>query len=114
MRRNCPNCGAPYEVELNKCPYCGTSYFDLTAIDLYNREPFYLKLKAGNMIFTSKVIVKPDATILISQDSVECIGECGNIISKACVSNSVDIDIGFTSVLDISDKELYRIEYGEV
>ena len=32
--RNCPNCGAPNDPHLNKCPYCGTSYFDLTAIDI--------------------------------------------------------------------------------
>ena len=28
--RNCPNCGAPLEAEVNKCPYCGTSYFDFS------------------------------------------------------------------------------------
>lgn len=40
MNKNCPNCGAPYDIQLNKCPYCGTSYFDLSALDLTNREPF--------------------------------------------------------------------------
>ena len=44
--RNCPNCSAPYNVELNKCPYCGTSYYDLSAIDITTHEPFYLKIKA--------------------------------------------------------------------
>ena len=23
MNKNCPNCGAPYDIGLNKCPYCG-------------------------------------------------------------------------------------------
>ena len=45
MNKNCPNCGAPYDIQLNKCPYCGTSYFDLSALDLTNREPFYLKIR---------------------------------------------------------------------
>lgn len=44
-QRNCPNCAAPYNIELNKCPYCGTSYYDLSALDLTAREPFYLKIK---------------------------------------------------------------------
>lgn len=43
--RNCPNCGAVYEPEKNKCSYCGTSYFDMTAINIPAREPFYLKVK---------------------------------------------------------------------
>lgn len=47
MNRNCPNCAAPYNIQLNKCPYCGTSYFDLSSLDLTNREPFYLKIKAS-------------------------------------------------------------------
>ncbi len=59
-QRNCPNCGAPYKTELNTCPYCGTSYFDMSAIDINEGRPFYLKLKMGNMIFTSKVVVVPD------------------------------------------------------
>ena len=44
-QRNCPNCGAPEDVELNKCPYCGTSYFDMSAIDMEMHEPFFLKIR---------------------------------------------------------------------
>ena len=47
MDRNCPNCAAPYDVNLNKCPYCGTNYFDISCIDIDSFEPFYLKLKKG-------------------------------------------------------------------
>lgn len=31
--RNCPNCGAPLDSAVCKCSYCGTSYFDISAID---------------------------------------------------------------------------------
>ena len=34
--RNCPNCGAVYEIDKNKCPYCSTSYYDMSAIDFTN------------------------------------------------------------------------------
>lgn len=55
---NCPNCGAPIDPDTNKCQYCGTSYFDLSSIDIYDSKPFYLKIKMGNNILTQ--LVKPD------------------------------------------------------
>ena len=30
-RNTCPNCGAPFE-ESNKCPFCGTIYYDFSCI----------------------------------------------------------------------------------
>lgn len=41
--RNCPNCSAPLEPEVCKCPYCGTSYFDFCALNIKDGKPFYLK-----------------------------------------------------------------------
>lgn len=41
MRRmNCPNCGAP--ITETKCPYCGTVFYDFTAID--NERPTYIMM----------------------------------------------------------------------
>lgn len=55
--RNCPNCGAPIDIDKNKCAYCGTSNFDLSCIPLF--EPFYLRLNLGTKenprIITQKV-----------------------------------------------------------
>lgn len=56
--RNCPNCGSPYDTELNKCPYCNTSYFDMSCIDIDNNEPFYMKIKVGDKVVTQKVIAE--------------------------------------------------------
>ena len=42
MKINCPNCAAPIDPELNKCPYCGSTYFDMSCIDFENEKPFYL------------------------------------------------------------------------
>lgn len=98
--KNCPNCAAPYDVSLNKCPYCGTSYFDLSAIDISNTEPFYLKIKSGNMTYTSKVVVKGDASITISKDYVDTVNKYGDVVGRVVTDKSVDIDIGFKSVAD--------------
>ena len=54
--KNCPNCGAVIEVDKNKCPYCGTSYFDFANIPL--NEPFYLRIKTNDgKMFTQKVFL---------------------------------------------------------
>ena len=45
MKTNCPNCGAVINPEQHKCSYCGTPYFDMSAIDFENGKPFYLKIK---------------------------------------------------------------------
>ena len=98
--KNCPNCAAPYDVSLNKCPYCGTSYFDMSCIDINSLEPFYIKLKMGDMMVTSKVVVKEDASITISEDVMDVVNKYGDKVGRVVTGKSVDIDIGFKSVAD--------------
>lgn len=76
-RLNCPNCGAPIEIESNKCPYCGTYYFDLSCIDIDGQEPFYLKLKSNNIYFTQ--LVRPIlGDMTFRRDEVYAYGGVGN------------------------------------
>ena len=107
--RNCPNCAAPYDAALNKCPYCGTSYFDMSCIDINSSEPFYLKVRSGDMTFMSKVVVKQDVSITISKDVADVTNEYGDIVGRTVEGQSVDIDIGFKSVVDGKDAALYTV-----
>lgn len=100
MDKNCPNCGAPYDVVLDKCPYCSTSYFDMSVMDINSQQPFYLKLRYGDMIFTSKVIADPCIDINYCKDIVEAINLKNNRIKIIIRKNDVDVDIKFHSVLD--------------
>lgn len=110
MDKNCPNCGAPYDVILDKCPYCSTSYFDMSAIDINSQQPFCLKLRYGDMIFTSKVIAEPHIDINYCKDTVEAINLKNNRIKTIIRRNDVDVDIKFHSVLD--DKgNLFTMRY---
>lgn len=110
MDKNCPNCGAPYDVYLDKCPYCSTSYFDMSAMDINNQQPFYLKLRYDDMIFTSKVIAEPYININYCKDIVEAVDLKNNRIKTIIKSNDVDVDIKFHSVLD--DKgNLFTMRY---
>ena len=46
-RYNCPNCGAP--IESTQCPYCGTVFYDFTALD--SDKPTYIRMNwHGNQI----------------------------------------------------------------
>lgn len=101
--KNCPNCAAPYDVGLNKCPYCGTSYFDMSCIDINSLEPFYLKLKMGDMMVTSKVVAMPDIAIEVSADCTD-FELCDGLIHRVVTSKHADFDLHFTTVRDCEDK----------
>lgn len=38
-KTNCINCGAAKDTSEIKCPFCGTTYLDLTAIDFDSEDP---------------------------------------------------------------------------
>lgn len=38
-KTNCVNCGAAKDIDEIKCPFCGTTYLDLTAIDFASGDP---------------------------------------------------------------------------
>lgn len=64
--KNCPNCGAPFELGVDQCPFCGTIYFDLSCIDFTNGKPIFLKIKTrlfgGNTAtITQKVLPELNA-----------------------------------------------------
>lgn len=102
MDKNFPNCGAPYDVNLNKCPYCGTSYFDMSCIDVCERRPFYLKLRYGDYILTAKVVAEL-TTIEQYTDPIyyeEPFSGRIHIIPRA---PNMDIDMHFTTVRDVND-----------
>lgn len=56
QKTNCPNCGAPYDYGINKCPYCGTIYFDLSVIDFDSKTPIFLTIKKDGYLITQKAI----------------------------------------------------------
>ena len=51
---NCVNCGSAKDVDARVCPFCGTSYFDLTDIDMDGRHPCIVRFKHGDNVFQMK------------------------------------------------------------
>lgn len=112
--KNCPNCGAPYDASLNKCPYCDTSYYDLSALDLTAREPFYLKIKTeidGQPCYITQLVrYKPDMSIEISSETDDIYDVFGNSIRTFIRNRTMTTNISFEAVMSQSHKNLCTIE----
>ena len=97
--RNCPNCGGEIEYDKSKCPYCGTSYFDISCFTV-DDEPFFLKIKVGDKTYTAKVFMK-NATITHPNDNVYT--AWGNGYMAFPSYSIVDLDLSLTSVPFVHD-----------
>lgn len=115
-KRNCPNCAAPYDISLSKCPYCGTSYFDLSAIDLTGGESFYLKMKVkfGNKDYIITQLVKSscDVSITCEYDSSYAYGGLGNKLISFKNSQTLKTNLNFESIPD-EKNNLMTLEVAE-
>lgn len=96
--RNCPNCGAPYEIHEVRCPYCGTAYFDMSMVNMDAHEPFFLKIKVNGMLITQLVI--PTATAFEHEEEVlTYYGGLGDAaLLKSPVAHSLSTDLSFKAV----------------
>ena len=85
QERNCPNCGAPLESDVCKCPYCSTSYFDISAINLDASEPFYLKVRTNwggkPAIVSALVRAIPSMSITMEAETIHYGGESWQVSS---------------------------------
>lgn len=68
---NCVNCGSAKETTATVCPFCGTSYFDLTDIDLEGDHPCVVRFKFHNNIFSMKAFVRM-AEFTIRPNVIDC------------------------------------------
>lgn len=102
---NCPNCGHPILPEESKCPYCDTSYFDMSTIDLSKEKPFYLKFRTKNSDGENIVItqlVRPHFTeMTLSTDSVKYSGSKSNpILSRHITSQTLSTNLELVVIPD--------------
>lgn len=113
-KRNCPNCGAPYDIDYNKCPYCGTSYYDLSALDFTTREPFYLKIKTemnGMPCYITQLVrSKADMSIEFGSETVDAYDILGNTICTFNKGHTMTTNISFEAVVSATHKNLCTIE----
>ena len=101
MRTNCVNCGAAIDTSEVKCPFCGTTYFDLTAIDFASDAPtvFKMRIRAekGNLIFS--MMAKPKlGTIELTNNCTTVRGIYGETVGQIGASRDVDVGLTFTAI----------------
>lgn len=112
--RNCINCGAPFNIELNKCPYCGTSYFDMSCLDLDSGKPFALKIKTKingkNCFITQMVRPLNNLSIEVSQYYDEIYGGFDGVKKSYICGQSVKTNLSLEAAMLPSQKEILRIE----
>ena len=107
--RNCPNCGTPLDENYFKCPYCGTLYYDLTALD--DSVPCFIKFNTMHGELT--MFAKPELNnIDITDDSVSYYiddTKVGEIIrGKDC-----DIGVVFHTMIVPGNSTLFEMKIGD-
>lgn len=113
--KNCPNCGAAYTLEDIKCPYCGTLYFDLTAIDFTKNEPVFIKMRVpqGNQVVDITQCAYPRfGDINISHDSVDVTDHSG-IIKRFYRGCNMTTNITFDAVPFGNSNHMYEVIISE-
>lgn len=104
--RNCPNCGAPLDENLVKCPYCGTLYYDLTVLD--DQTPCYVKFRT--YMGTVTALAKPELkSIETRYNSMDVTDSMGRTLTRFTTSANADIGVEFHTLVR-SDGTLWRIE----
>lgn len=100
---NCLNCGAPFDVNKEKCAYCGTSYYDMSALDIHSDKPFMLKLKTrmnGTECYITQLVrVLPEINIEMTSETVDVMDGYGSRPILQLMSNrSITTNLTFQAV----------------
>lgn len=118
-KTNCINCGAAKDTSEIKCPFCGTTYIDMTAIDFSSDDPVVCQFVLPNNITINNskgrvvmsMLARPRLDrIDVSDNRTYCYG--GHGMSPLCsFSTGIDIDVGvsFTPVAKGTRKEICEL-----
>lgn len=107
-KTNCINCGAAKDSDEIKCPFCGTTYLDLTAIDFASGDPVVCQFVLPNNITIGDSKAKTVMSMLaiprletMSMEANRTSIYCG-WDSMATVTTGYDVNVG------VSFQPIYR------
>ena len=125
-KTNCINCGAAKDTDEIKCPFCGTTYLDLTAIDFSSDDPVVCQFVLpdydasnmyahGDMCKHNKHIISMLAiprlnSITAERNCVEIYG-CGNRpIGYVNTGWDINFAVEFKPIAKRSDNTLFSVK----
>lgn len=121
--RNCPNCGAPFELDKIKCEHCGTLYLDMGCLDLAEGTPVFIRYRVPFNKKTNSICFNSDdyayvtqcaiprlGDISFSNDTVDCIGWGGSVITSYCSNRHMSTNLTFDAIPFGESKSLCMIQ----
>ncbi len=122
-KTNCINCGAAKDTSEIKCPFCGTTYLDLTAIDFSSDDPvvcqfvlpeeFRPGFRGAKGRFIMSMLARPQLeNITMQANTVDVSGSFGNHIASFVTDYDINIGVSFKPVCRQNEsKQLITLEY---
>ena len=111
-KTNCINCGATKDTSEIKCPFCGTTYLDMTAIDFTSDDPvvcqFVLPYSKDKIIMS--MLAHPQLDELKMQSNETEITSFGAPIYKITESKEMNVGISFKPVVNRKTNELFSVK----
>ena len=123
-KTNCINCGAAKDVDDIKCPFCGTTYLDLTAIDFESGKPVVCQfvlpnnIRIGNSdgrVIMSMLAIPMLEEISQTANTIDVTGYGGRHLFSFVANWDVNVGVSFKPIARRSDNALIhlRVEQGE-
>ena len=118
-KTNCVNCGAAKDTSEIKCPFCGTTYLDLTAIDFASGDPVVCEF----VLPTSVRLGNSEGRVVMSMLAIPVLEEITQTANRVDVfggfdrmysfvdSYDVNVGVSFKPVSSRHGKELVTLEY---
>lgn len=116
-KTNCINCGAVKDTSEIKCPFCGTTYLDLTAIDFSSDEPVVcqfvlpdnIRIGNSNAKAVMSMLARPCLeTMSMEANTTNIYGSWSNPIATFTSSYDVNIGVSFKPI-EGEDKSLFTL-----
>jgi len=116
-KTNCINCGAAKDTSEIKCPFCGTTYLDFTAIDFASGDPVVCQfvlpnnVRLGNSdgrVIMSMLAVPQLEEISQTANRVDVFGGCERMYSFID-SWDVNVGVSFKPVERKNSKTLFTL-----
>lgn len=107
-KTNCINCGAAKDTNEIKCPFCGTTYVDLTAIDFSSGDPVVCQFVLPNNVRMGD----SNAKVVMSMLAMPCLedvsmtsnttdiygGWCGSPIASFVSGYDINVGVSFKPI----------------